>query len=710
MERSTVIEYKGYLERLGVLPNDGLFRINTRSSFILQTDLPFSNKELDEQTSCELCNSVQEFRKLGGSLSPFDYISKLKFIDNLSQMDALPQELLIRFLSDRAFYFSEYRDLGTLPGDGQKIDPVTDFGSLILYDDAWDIAAQTPEELLCIGRDWIEQCEFSPYILEAAESVFDKWLNPPPAILINPADICSEISHKCEGIEPDTLTQLIYGYTAAFTNHMRAKQVCEHEWIPSAIHEFFYDEMQKNYSMLTTTIQQRQDELLVEDKLIKELNELCKKTTKSKKVKENKVSSNHDKLLPCLVEVFETYVRSFLRKTHDKNLITVLEYQDKPFEDRPYVHSIRKLLSACKEGKRLHILTPLFLYHAFAENTNAVLINKESKLVHKISRISKSARIPDMTSETGRRAAINLVLFRMLLNEIPLARRWECLLGRSDAESCANTPHVDSKIERRIDTEHCGDAAGSVKCPFVCSAERINEFGFAITTGYGHLYHHRLCSSDTLSVTCDEICPKEKKSAKHKDGKSRQCKVWEYRINFSKPVGKLEGILVDFVRNCLPNRACYLTPTSPNTYARNTQRLFSSPTGELSTLLLQDMHLDSKRRISKMVKRVVSEHPEYLSEYRKFLIYPHYDSTVIELLQSIINDCGLEHHVLKYYGYQKSGGAYNIRDILQAILEYEMRSRIYESAQLDLAKLIDKAFDSRIFLYADTSASALLRT
>ncbi len=708
MEREEVIAYRNSLEEHGVIPNDGLFRFNTRNLFLSQADSPFSNTELDEEASEKLYEEVQKFRELAGSLLPFDYISKVAFVDKLSQMDELPQELLKLFLSDRTFYFSEYRDMGTLLGDGQNIEPVTDFGSLILYDDAWDIAAQTPGELLQIGREWVENIEVPNSIKEAAQSVFDTWLSPPPSFIIEPEKIQSAIVDKIQDPERKTLDLLMYGYKAAHANHMRAKQVCEREWIPSTIHKISYDEMQKNYVMLTTAIQQRQDELLSEDKIINELNDLSSKTTKSKQVKGNNVLPKHDKLLTNLVEIFETYVRSFLRKTHDEKLAAILEYQDKPFEERHYVHSIRSLLFACQEGKGLHILTPLFLYQAFAENTTAILINKGSKLVHKISRITKSAKVIDITSTTGVRAAINLVLFRKLIGVIPLAGRWKCLLGRPDVETCINTTYADSEIKKRINTEHCGDTFDPVKCPFMSTAEQLNEFGFAITTGYGHLYHHRRCSSDTLLVSCNEIHSKGKRPTKDKDAESRKYKVWEYRINFRKPVGTLEGILVDFVCNCLPNRACYLTPTSPNTYARDTQHPFFSPYEELSTLLLQDMHLEARMRISKELKATVSKHPEYLNEYRRFLIYPHYNASVIELLQAIINDRGLEHQVLKYYAYQKSGSSYNIMDILQNILEYEIRARIYESAQSDIAKLIDKTFDPELFLYKDTRVSALL--
>jgi len=106
-------------------------------------------------------------------------------------------------------------------------------------------------------------------------------------------------------------------------------------------------------------------------------------------------------------------------------------------------------------------------------------------------------------------------------------------------------------------------------------------------------------------------------------------------------------------------------------------------------------------RIIRQIKRILSEHPEYLSEYRKLFVFPCTSEMITEFLQQIIKKHGLERQIPRYDAYNNSGKTYNIRDSLQAVLEYEMRAQLYETVQDALMETAKHVLPSSLFLYPE---------
>ena len=691
MNKCLILDFKEVLRQNGVQPHDQLLRLDVRRQL---PNTAHSGEALDEPRAEKLYRAVQEFRKKAADESPFSYISKLNFAERLVQQETCSVETIITFLADRYFLFSEYRDIGTLAGDGRKVEPAPDFQSLILSDEPWQWAEQTPAELLQIGQRALEDCGADPKWTEAAQRAFELWLSRVPQRVVEPDELRDSIwkAAQKDNCPEETMNRLLYGYCAAFENWRRAKTVCEREWLPSTAHERFYEQMKANEEELRAAMQSREDEMRAANRLIAELNRMANHCASVSLPEED------FKLLSRVVEIFEIYVRSLLRAVRKTDYFPILTLPDHAYEKRPYVSAIRRLLAVCRTKDGWHPLTPLFLYEAFAENTKIVLEDQKPKLVKKISRKMKAARVSNLTSQSGRRAAVNLVLYQKLMRCFTGGIQHQCLLGRT-RETCAALPHADADVAERIAPEHC-TANGKRRCPFARTMEQINDFGFALVSGYGWLYHHRSSSGDTYKIPYPDIYPEKNESSVWEDDGTRYA-VWDYQMNLHKPVGMLEGVLEHHIRNCMPNRPGLLTPTSPNTYAQERGDPFASPYEELAALLLQDMHLPAMHRIIRQIKRILSEHPEYLSEYRKLFVFPCTSEMITEFLQQIIKKHGLERQIPRYDAYNNSGKTYNIRDSLQAVLEYEMRAQLYETVQDALMETAKRVLPSSLFLYSE---------
>ena len=90
------------------------------------TDLPQSETD-------KLYDAHEHFRQLADGYDEPLY-SKLRFADWLCQQGQCSEELLLRFLTDRSFYFADQRDLGNYPGDGYGIEPDVGLDTLLLDD------------------------------------------------------------------------------------------------------------------------------------------------------------------------------------------------------------------------------------------------------------------------------------------------------------------------------------------------------------------------------------------------------------------------------------------------------------------------------------------------------------------------------------------------------------------------------------------------
>ena len=320
-----------------------------------------------------------------------------------------------------------------------------------------------------------------------------------------------------------------------------------------------------------------------------------------------------------------------------------------------------------------------------------------------------------MTTMTGRRAAINLVLYAKLKNTFNSSTS-VCLLNRSP-ETCARLPYAaDENIYRRIkfpvgkSNPQC-----PTDCPFHRDAKEYLDWGFALTTKYGLLQHHLNGIDDSIQIPESELLCKRDLLEDDDDDEEQsvdsanepKVSIWRYATDYRKPVGTLEGLLRNHIMNCFPNRPYSLTPTTPNTYRSKSSDPFDAPYAELAGLLLQEQHLPSMLRIIRQIKKLLSMYPEYVEDYRRFLEYPVPTSKVIDYLQKIIKRHNITWQVVRFPEFDKSGASFNIRDSIQNILEYEIRARIYDGMYNELEQLVYRSLSKMPFLYRKTDETSV---
>ena len=96
----------------------------------------FDCTDLPQPKADELYNAHENFHHLANGYDEPLY-SKLRFADWLCQQEQCSEELLLRFLTDRSFYFADQRDLGNYPGDGHGIEPDVGLDTLLLNNYVW---------------------------------------------------------------------------------------------------------------------------------------------------------------------------------------------------------------------------------------------------------------------------------------------------------------------------------------------------------------------------------------------------------------------------------------------------------------------------------------------------------------------------------------------------------------------------------------------
>lgn len=96
----------------------------------------FDCTDLPQPKADELYDAHEHFRQLADGYGEPLY-SKLRFADWLCQQGQCSEELLLRFLTDRSFYFADQRDLGNYPGDGHGIEPDVGLDTLLLNNYVW---------------------------------------------------------------------------------------------------------------------------------------------------------------------------------------------------------------------------------------------------------------------------------------------------------------------------------------------------------------------------------------------------------------------------------------------------------------------------------------------------------------------------------------------------------------------------------------------
>ena len=700
------------------LTDDRFEHLDEQNRVINLLNPHFDCTDLPQSQADELYDAHEHFRRLADSYGEPLY-SKLRFADWLCQQEQCSEELLLRFLTDRSFYFADQRDLGNYPGDGHGIEPDVGLDTLLLDDNIWNevqhASGMTDEELLKQGLENIKAAHGD---LVLGTQIYEELLE-----LSKKVPLSTEgIKKFCRGKHyPYNFQDPGYYFIAAFENARRAQLICEHEWIPTTVHRYFLEENERRYSELNKQIRRQQDSFLCSKHLIDELNKI---SSDCPQFPQECSDSEFLSKLKTTIALFEQYVRSTLYAVRNRTYEGILYTVKRPLEQRPYYAAIYRLLNACYQDKRWHRLTPLFLYHAFSGSTKVILRcateKHRRKLIKRISQQNEPARVKRMTTMTGRRAAINLVLYAKLKNTFNSSTS-VCLLNRSP-KTCARLPYAaDENIYRRIkfpvgkSNPQC-----PTDCPFRRDAKEYLDWGFALTTKYGLLQHHLNGIDDSVQIPESELLCKRDLLEDDEDDEAQSAdstnepkvSIWRYATDYRKPVGTLEGLLRNHIMNCFPNRPYNLTPTTPNTDRSKDSNPFDAPYAELAGLLLQEQHLPAMLRIIRQIKKLLSMYPEYVEGYRRFLECPAPTSMIIDYLQGIIKRHNIMWQVVRFPEFEKSGASFNIRDSIQNILEYEIRARIYDDMYNELEQLAYRSLSPKPFLYRnadETSVKPLAR-
>lgn len=695
------------------LTDDRFEHLDEQNRVINLLNPHFECTDLPQSEADKLYDAHENFHQLADGYDEPLY-SKIRFADWLCQQGQCSEELLLRFLTDRSFYFADQRDLGNYPGDGHGIEPDVGLDTLLLDDNIWNevqhASDMTDEELLKQGLENIKAAHGD---LKIGTQIYAELLELSKKVPLSTEEIkksCHSKHYSHNFQEPG------YYFIAAFKNARRAQLICEHEWIPTTVHQYFLEENERRYSELNKQICRQQDSFLCSKHLIDELNKI---SSDCPQFLQECSDSEFLSKLKTTIALFEQYVRSTLYAVRNRTYEDILNTVKQPLEQRPYYAAIYRLLNACYQDKRWHRLTPLFLYHAFSGSTKVILRcatgKHRRKLIKRISQQNEPARVKRMTTMTGRRAAINLVLYSKLKNKFGSLSS-VCLLNRS-AEKCAKLPYAaDEDIYQRIKFPvNKSNPQCPADCPFRRDAKEYLDWGFAITTKYGLLQHHLDGVDDSIQISESELLCKrdlleddEDDEAQSADSTNEpEVSIWRYATDYRKPVGTLEGLLRNHISNCFPNRPYNLTPTTPNTYRSKSSDPFDAPYAELAGLLLQEQHLPAMLRIIQQIKKLLSMHSEYVDGYRRFLEYPAPTSIVIDYLQKIIRRHNITWQVVRFPEFEKSGASYNIRDSIQNILEYEIRARIYDGMYNELEQLAYRSLSKIPFLYNKTTETSV---
>ena len=595
----TEAERAAYRSHNPNLDNSDYVYLDEQNRVVSLLNPRFDCIDLSQAEADKLYAAHAHFRQLANDFDDPLY-SKLHFADWLVAKGKCSAEMLIRFLTDRSFYFADQRDLGNYPGDSHGIKSDVGLDTLLLDDNVWaDVqhaSNMTDSELLQRG---LEDIKATHGDLELGKKIYDGLF-----------DLSQKISLSTEEIEKflhnnhysRDFPEPGYYFIAAFENARRARLIREHEWIPTTVHQYFLEENERRYSELNKQIRRQQDSFLCSKHLIDELNKI---SSDCPQFPQECSDSEFLSKLKTTIALFEQYVRSTLYAVRNRTYENILYTVKQPLAQRPYYAAIYRLLNACYQDKRWHRLTPLFLYHAFSGSTKVILRcatgKHRRKLIKRISQQNEPARVKRMTTMTGRRAAINLVLYSKLKNKFGSLSS-VCLLNRS-VEKCAKLPYAaDEDIYQRIKFPvNKSNPQCPADCPFRRNAKEYLDWGFAITTKYGLLQHHLDGVDDSIQIPESELLCKrdlleddEDDEAQSADSTNEpEVSIWRYATDYRKPVGTLEGLLRNHIMNCFPNRPYSLTPTTPNTYRSKSSDPFDAPYAELAGLLLQEQHLPS---------------------------------------------------------------------------------------------------------------------
>lgn len=423
-------------------------------------------------------------------------------------------------------------------------------------------------------------------------------------------------------------------------------------------HWDFYREYLTNYQKLQAALEKRRQFIKVD--FLKTLNKVGGTRSDCK-------PEAFKQLGDKLTSIFQAYILSVIWKTSKKDYAEEFKRIFIEKDSTAFHEDIQSILGTISEPDgSLHWLSPLIVYHIFTGNMKRVLTGGDSKLWKGVSRCSKLAKIPTMNELTGRKAGVNLALFCQLC---------------SDLGGFCNIP-----------LNLCGESSANVMTEDKQTARRdALDFLFYLTTGYGALFH---CDPRHFQTEIDlsEMAEKYKWDKSNADFPTKFA-VYLYSPDYQHPVDELGHLLKFNIEACFANRSEFLTP---GVYAQMSR----SELAMLADLILQDMALPAAERLSRHIQKTTTESPEILDCYKPFLCDVYASGKTTECLEEIMRTyfADLEGLMIRYQNVESRYGIYSYRNILRAMVEFEIRHSLYAEGSSILKCVAKRVINKSLFV------------
>lgn len=429
----------------------------------------------------------------------------------------------------------------------------------------------------------------------------------------------------------------------------------------TSTHVDYYNEYRRNYQTISEALERRRYLVGISGTLLEQLNKLgktCKRARSDEKQECPRWSED-------IASIARTYLASVIWQTGKREYIELFDrifVQKVTTATEPFYRGIQSIAERLTVHGHPHWLTPLVLYFIFTRSTKALLEGNVGKFWSKVGRCSKAAHVSAMTELSGRKAGVNLALYEALRVRFGgLDKKFSLPPGISlDLSLWEN----DTRAMQR-DTL---------------------DFLFNLTTGYGMLFHCHM-RYGPVKKPLSEIYG-------YDVNEPVEMSVFRYSPNYRHPVDDLRYLIRSDIDACFANRAEFLTP---GVYARPSRLELA----KLSDLVLQDMALPAAERISRLIQKTISESPQILEEYRPFLCEFCESGAVTECLQRIMDTWfpSLDGLVERYQAAEVQRGDYDHRQILRALVEYEIRHHLYKEGSDILTSVAERVFQDEQHLF-----------
>lgn len=343
-----------------------------------------------------------------------------------------------------------------------------------------------------------------------------------------------------------------------------------------------------------------------------------------------------------------------------------------------FYNLVHHILDTITTDGAYHPYAPIVLYHIITANTKALLEGETGRIWDKLTQSSRTARVDSMTSLTGRKAAVNLVLYSKLCQILAQDKKI-CTIDQKPSATKISCKTIRKQRFIQPKCEACIFSKLNDKeaiCPYGVHSKDLMNFMFALITGYGQLFHHYALEPTSMISAAKLMISKV-------DYAKESFEAFSYRPDYRHPVDELGYEINANINACFANRPEFLATSVPKRGGR-------MGLASLSNLILQDMAMPARQRISRLIQKSMNQ--EILEKYRPYLYYPYERNAVISCLDDIIKTYfqGIENLMIRYHDFGTESLEYNYRDALRALIEYEIRHLLYEegkSALIEVAKL-----------------------